>query len=134
MSLIPLDFGGKGVYASYTPLILASLGPAWARQRHSRMVWRTGSQSTNPTSVPPVVKTSAAFLQLHNDAPTEQFVVSASTPIAGAVELHMHLHDNGVMRMRQIPHIHMPPGENVALEPGGLHIMLFDLKGTLREG
>lgn len=85
-------------------------------------------------AVPPVVKTSAAFLQLRNDGPQERFLVDAATPAAGAVELHMHQNDDNVMRMRQIPHIHMPAGKNVSLQPGGLHIMLFDLASRLREG
>jgi copper(I)-binding protein len=82
-------------------------------------------------AVPPVVKTSAAFMQLRYDGPIQQFLVAAETPAAGAVELHMHEHDNGVMRMRRIPHIHLPPGQTVSLEPGGLHVMLFDLKAPL---
>jgi copper(I)-binding protein len=44
----------------------------------------------------------------------------------------MHTMDDGVMRMRRIPHIHLPPGQTVSLEPGGLHIMLFDLPAPLR--
>jgi copper(I)-binding protein len=82
-------------------------------------------------AVPPVVQTSAAFMQLQNSDEAEQFLVSASTPAAAAVELHMHTMDDGVMRMRQIPHIHLPPKQTVSLQPGGLHIMLFDLTAPL---
>lgn len=85
-------------------------------------------------AVPPVVKTSAAFMQIRYDGSEEEFLIAASTPVAGAVELHMHVQDNGVMRMRKIPHIHLPPAKPVSLEPGGLHIMLFDLKATLEPG
>ncbi len=85
-------------------------------------------------AVPPVVKTSAAFMQFQNSDEVEQFLVSASTPAAAAVELHMHTMDDGVMRMRQIAHIHLPPKQTVALQPGGLHIMLFDLTAPLNLG
>jgi copper(I)-binding protein len=85
-------------------------------------------------AVPPVVKTSAAFMQFQNSDEAEQFLVSASTPAAAAVELHMHTMDDGVMRMRQIAHIHLPPKQTVALQPGGLHIMLFDLTAPLNLG
>ena len=85
-------------------------------------------------AVPPVVKTSAAFMQLQNSSQVEQFLVSAATPAAAAVELHMHTMDDGVMRMRRIPHIHLPPNETVSLQPGGLHIMLFDLVAPLNPG
>jgi hypothetical protein len=42
--------------------------------------------------------------------------------------------DEGVMRMRQIPQISLPSNTTVSLEPGGLHIMLFDLKAPLSPG
>ena len=85
-------------------------------------------------AVPPMVKTTAAFMQIQNSDKVERFVVDAATPVAGAVELHMHTNDDGVMRMRRIPHIHLPPGETVALQPGGLHIMLFDLASPVEPG
>jgi hypothetical protein len=85
-------------------------------------------------AVPPVAKISAAFMQLRNDNDTEGSLVSAETPAAGAVELHTHTMDEGVMRMRQIPQISLPSNTTVSLEPGGLHIMLFDLKAPLSPG
>ena len=85
-------------------------------------------------AVPPMVRTTAAFMQIQNSDEVESFVVDAATPAAGAVELHMHTNDDGVMRMRRIPHIHLPPGKTVALQPGGLHIMLFDLASPLKPG
>jgi copper(I)-binding protein len=85
-------------------------------------------------AVPPMVKTSAAYMQLQSRDKAERFLVDASTPIAGAVELHMHIHDEGVMRMRRVPHIHLPPQATVSLEPGGEHIMLFDLNTALIAG
>ncbi len=85
-------------------------------------------------AVPPVVKTSAAFMQLQSSDASERFMVGAATPIAGAVELHMHTMDDGVMRMRRIPHIHLPSNKLVELKPGGLHVMLFDLGEPLKVG
>jgi len=85
-------------------------------------------------AVPPVARTSAAFMQLQSSDAVERFLVGADSPAAGAVELHMHTMDDGVMRMRRIPHIHLPPDQTVSLEPGGLHIMLFDLKAPLSPG
>jgi hypothetical protein len=85
-------------------------------------------------AVPPVVRNSAAFMQINNSSAEEQFLVSASTPVAATVELHMHTMDDGVMRMRQIAHVHLPPNGTATLQPGGLHIMLLDLKGPLDLG
>lgn len=85
-------------------------------------------------AVPPVVMTSAAFMQFQNSDEAEHFLVSASTPAAAVVELHMHTMDDGIMRMRQVAHIHLPPKQTVSLQPGGLHIMLFDLSAPLNLG
>lgn len=85
-------------------------------------------------AVPPVVTTTAAFMQVQNNDVSERFIVAASSPVAAVAELHMHEHDDGVMRMRHIPHIHLPPAQTVALAPGGLHVMLFELQSSLREG
>jgi copper(I)-binding protein len=54
--------------------------------------------------------------------------------VADHAELHTHLNDNGVMKMRQIPDIPVEAGATVKLQPGGLHIMLMDLKQPLKEG
>jgi len=85
-------------------------------------------------AVPPVVKTSAAFMQLQNSDAVERILVGASTPASATVELHTHTLDDGVMRMRQVPNIRLPANETVSLKPGGLHIMLFDLHAPLNVG
>ena len=38
------------------------------------------------------------------------------------------------MRMRQVPAIDVAPGTVVKLAPGGLHVMLQDLKQSLSKG
>lgn len=40
----------------------------------------------------------------------------------------------GEMTMRQVDTIELPAGTAVALAPGGLHVMLFDLVGPLETG
>lgn len=71
---------------------------------------------------------SAAFMTLRNMA-TEDFVLTtAKLDGAGSVEIHTHTHDEGVMRMRQIHELVVKSGSSVILEPGGLHLMIFDIK------
>ncbi|MDO6564951.1 copper chaperone PCu(A)C [Amphritea sp. 1_MG-2023] len=82
-------------------------------------------------AVPPGQTNSAAFMSLTNDSNDEVALVAASTSIAKVVELHTHTHDNGVMKMRQIPRITLPAHQTVELQPGGLHIMLIGLKRNL---
>jgi copper(I)-binding protein len=61
-------------------------------------------------------------------------LVAASSPAAGVVEIHEMAMDGNVMRMRAIPGLDLPAGKTVELKPGGLHLMLIDLKQPLEPG
>jgi copper(I)-binding protein len=61
-------------------------------------------------------------------------LVAASSPVAGVVEIHEMRMDGTTMRMRAIAALDLPAGKTVALEPGGYHIMLMDLKQQLKPG
>lgn len=55
-------------------------------------------------------------------------------PVAKTVELHEMKHEGGVMKMRSLKEVRIAAGETVKLEPGGLHVMFFGLKGPLEAG
>ena len=76
---------------------------------------------------------SAAFMTLTNNGSEEKVLVSANAPWADSIEIHTHMNDNGVMRMRQLQSLTIPAGESVTLQPGGLHLMLFGLQLPLGE-
>lgn len=76
----------------------------------------------------------AAYMTLRNTGREADRLVSASSPIARTVELHTHIRDGEVMRMRQVADIAIPAGETVRLRPGGLHVMLIGLTEPLRQG
>ncbi|WP_439551739.1 copper chaperone PCu(A)C [Falsiroseomonas sp.] len=78
--------------------------------------------------------TGAGFMTLRNAGPTPDRLVSARAAIARTVELHTHIHDNGVMRMRPVPAIEVPARGEVQLRPSGFHLMLIGLTAPLRQG
>lgn len=78
-------------------------------------------------------RNSAAFMKITNTG-ERSAIVFAKSPVAGIVELHTHIHDNGVMRMRKIKQIDLPTGQAVSLQPGGLHVMLLGLNRDLKPG
>jgi len=49
-------------------------------------------------------------------------------------ELHTHLHEGGVMKMRPVASIDVKAKGEALLQPGGLHVMLIDLKAPMKEG
>lgn len=82
-------------------------------------------------AVPPGQPVSAAFMGLKNGDAADHALVRAESPSAGVVELHTHVHEGGMMKMRPVEKIDIKAGGETALQPGGFHIMLIDLKQTL---
>ncbi|KAA3621774.1 MAG: copper chaperone PCu(A)C [Proteobacteria bacterium] len=85
-------------------------------------------------AVPEGQKNSAAFMVLANGSTVDHAVVSAQSPAADVVELHTHVNDNGMMKMRRIERIDIPANGQTVLEPGGLHVMLLGLTTSLADG
>lgn len=79
-------------------------------------------------------RAGAAFMAISNAGTTDDRLIAASTPAAKKAELHTHLMENDVMKMRQVMHIDIPAGKTVELKPGGLHVMLFELSDVFQEG
>ncbi len=75
---------------------------------------------------------TGAFMKITAQQPAR--LVQASSPVAGVVEIHAMSMEGNVMRMRAITALELPPGRTVELKPGGLHVMLMDLKRPLIEG
>ncbi len=85
-------------------------------------------------ATPPAARTGAVYLTLTNRGQAADRLLAASSPAAARAELHAHLNEGGVMRMKAIDAIVLAPAERLSLRPGGLHVMLADLKAPLREG
>ncbi|TQF76871.1 copper chaperone PCu(A)C [Elioraea sp. Yellowstone] len=79
-------------------------------------------------------RNSAAYMTIVNHTAARDELVAASTPVAKVVELHTHLMEGGVMRMRPVRAIEVNAGEPAVLRPGGLHVMLIDLTRDLKPG
>ncbi|MGF1733910.1 copper chaperone PCu(A)C [Photobacterium satsumensis] len=78
--------------------------------------------------VPPTSQVAAAFFNVMNHSDSSDELISASSPIAEKTELHAHMHEDGMMKMREVEKIDIPAHDSQALKPGGYHIMLFNLK------
>ena len=85
-------------------------------------------------ATPPAARTGAVYVTLINHGQAADRLLSASSSAAARAELHAHLNEGGVMRMKALDVIVLAPGERVSLHPSGLHVMLVDLKAPLREG
>jgi len=83
---------------------------------------------------PPGAVATGAYMTIRNAGPREIRVVKAASTVSLITELHTHLNEGGVMKMRQVKDIPVPPGGESVLKPGGLHVMLIEMRLPLREG
>ncbi|MBW7056773.1 copper chaperone PCu(A)C [Paracoccus bogoriensis] len=79
--------------------------------------------------------TGAVFMELENHREVDCTLVSAASDAAERVELHTHLHEDGVMKMVEVEEgFLIPAGETRLLDRGGDHVMLLGLTQPLADG
>lgn len=76
----------------------------------------------------------AAYLVLRNRGTEADAVVDVETEAADAAELHTVTLDDGIMRMRAVDSVPVPPRAEAVFEPGGPHIMLVGIRQALAAG
>ncbi len=87
----------------------------------------------------------AVYMTINSDQADKLIKASVPTSVAGKTELHETVDTSGnqnstmdgtepMMGMRPVSSIAIPAGKTVTLEPGGYHVMLFDLTGPIAEG
>ena len=82
-----------------------------------------------------VQRNGAAYMVIHNRGELPERLLGVRTPEAERVQIHgSSVTAEGVARMRAQETVEIPPGGEAALAPGGLHLMLVNLKSQLFEG
>lgn len=79
-------------------------------------------------------KVSAVYLVVVNRGEVVDRLLRAETGRAGHTMIHRSVVEDGVMKMRHVDAVDIPPGESVRLEPGGLHLMLTGVDPPLEAG
>ena len=88
----------------------------------------------HPWARPSNVQNGAAYMTITTMGKDSDRLVSVTSPVADAVELHTHIMDGNIMRMRPVDGIDVMPGKPTELKPGGFHVMLLGLKHPLVAG
>ena len=84
--------------------------------------------------VPAAGGNGAVFMRLVNSGDEADQLVGGASPMAGAVEVHRTIMEEGVMKMEHIPGLEIPPKGEVLLKPGDYHVMLIDVGHSLAPG
>jgi copper(I)-binding protein len=91
-----------------------------------------GHPWSRPTA--PGVPMAVAYLSITNHGTKEDVLLGAHTSAAAHVELHQTTISNGMASMRPLAQIAIDPGQTLHIEPGGIHLMLVDVKTPFVEG
>jgi len=85
-------------------------------------------------AAPPGATALAGYVTLSNDAERSLVIVNAESSAFDAVAFHQSYEEGGMMRMRAVGNLDVPAKGELALAPGGLHLMLLRPKRTLGVG
>lgn len=75
----------------------------------------------------------AVYMKIENHGHEDDKLVSAASDVAEMVQLHEHVMEDNVAKMREVAAIDVPMLGMAELKPGGYHIMLMGLKEPLAE-
>jgi periplasmic copper chaperone A len=86
-------------------------------------------------ATPNGAKIGGGYLTVENKGTSPDRLIGGATDAAAKLEVHEMAMKDGVMKMRPLDNgVVIDPGKIVKLAPGGYHLMMFDLKGPLKQG
>jgi copper(I)-binding protein len=121
----------KLLHVAFACIFLATASVASAQE------FRSGDiVISNPWSraTPKGTKVGAGYLVIENRGKTPDRLLGGSVEAAASFEIHEVVVEDGVMRMRELRDIELPPGASVEAKPGGRHIMFVGLLHSLAAG
>jgi copper(I)-binding protein len=119
------------LHFGFACVLLAAAGAASAQQFKSGDI-----VVSNPWSraTPQGSKVGAGYLVIDNRGTAPDRLLGGSVEDAARFEIHDVVVENGVMRMRELKDIELPPGGTIEAKPGGRHIMFVGLRHPLAAG
>jgi len=84
-------------------------------------------------ATPPGAKIAAGYMTIRNKSSSPDHLIRVASPLAARVEMHVHIHDGDVMRMRQVKGYDIPASGSLELKSGGAHLMFVDIQRPFKE-
>lgn len=117
--------------AAISLLLLALAAPVAA---HETMA---GNLHIDHPSIPEpndFAKSAAGYMTITNTGETAEELIGVRTSFAESTTLHTTIFEGDIAKMRPIVGLPIGPGETVALEPGGMHVMFMGLTESTEQG
>ncbi len=83
---------------------------------------------------PPNAKVLAAYMTIENHTGTDKVLTGVTSSSFDRIEIHQTLNRDGMASMEQQKELGIAAENSVKLEPGGLHLMLFNPGAALKAG
>lgn len=65
---------------------------------------------------------------ISNSGGTSDTLVKASSPNSALIEIHTHIKEDKIMKMRRVDGVEIKPGASVEFKSGSYHLMMFVAK------
>jgi copper(I)-binding protein len=85
-------------------------------------------------ATPGGAKVAGGFLKITNTGSAPDRLIGGTLPLAESVEVHEMAMADGIMKMRRLDALEIPPGKSIELKPGSYHVMFMGLKDGLKAG
>ena len=83
---------------------------------------------------PPASTVLAGYMVLRNSGDTARTVTHIDSPDFKNSQIHRTVMEDGMAKMLPVEELQLPVHSSVSLEPGGLHLMLFDPLRDMHDG
>lgn len=113
--------------------ITVGFGMVAAAQAQTVKVGSVQIENAYTRATVPGQQVAGGFMKIENKGAVDQ-LISASSSASGEVQLHEMAMEGNVMKMRQVKEVTVPASGSVELKPGGLHLMLINIKAPLTAG
>ena len=120
-----------------TIVLLSAATPAHQAHNHTKHSHQVQQVTINNGVIRaylPAAKSTAAYFNLINNHDKPLILTKASIEGIGRVEIHEHVHSNGMMKMQEVKSIIIDANQVLAFKPGGYHLMAFEPKSELKAG
>lgn len=116
----------KTLVAATAALVMGLSAPAFASDIMVEGAWARSSAK--------MARAGAAFMTIKSMGAADK-LIGAKADISKNVELHTHIKDGDIMKMRKVEGGIAVPAKGMAvLKPGGDHVMFMGLTKQLKEG
>jgi periplasmic copper chaperone A len=117
-------------YAALVSILFGALAQADEMRVGDLVISQAWSRAT-----PGGAKIGGGYLTIENKGAAPDRLIGGTWNADAKVEVHEMAMKDGVMTMRPLDQgLTIEPGKTVKLAPGGIHLMLFDLKSPLKVG